>query len=88
VRRYAIQWIPLRSWVRGADEEDQRWSPTPDVVHGSETDADEECRASEAAHDGTIRCRAVPLPVEPEDELDFPELAKCEPGAESARRAS
>ena len=39
--RYAIQWIPLRSWVPGADEDDQPWSPTPDVVQGSEADADE-----------------------------------------------
>ncbi len=88
--RYAIQWIPLRSWVPGADEDDQPWSPTPDVVQGSLADADEECRASEAAHDGRIRCRAVLLQAEPEDDLGPDELAKCEPAPApaAARRAS
>ena len=66
--RYRIDWIPRRSWQDGVDADDQRWTRTADVISGTEVDATNTVSALEADYDRALIFRAVPLPVQPEDE--------------------
>jgi hypothetical protein len=59
--RYALEFVPRRSWQQDVDPADQRWTRTPNVFSGTEAEATIECSELEAAYDRSVTFRAVPL---------------------------
>jgi hypothetical protein len=90
--RFGIEYVSRRRWCYGVDIEDQAWRrASGELVEGSVEDADVYARDLDAVFDSQFIHRAVPLPAEPEADLDaselHPGLTKCVAPL-AARRAS
>lgn len=59
--RFFIEFCPRRSWQPDVDSDDQRWTRTPNVFSGSETEATLECSELDAAYDRACVFRAVAI---------------------------
>jgi hypothetical protein len=59
--RYYLDFCPRRSWEPGVEPADQKWTRTPNIFSGTETEATIECSDLEAAYDRQVTFRAVPI---------------------------
>lgn len=91
--KFQIQYVSRRRFLAGAraglDIEDQPWmTAAGETVIGTEAQADEHASCLDADTGGDFVHRAVQVPMEPEDEIALPEVAKAPAVAAASRRAS